>query len=272
MRRLVFSFVWTNWQVFYMEIYILRHGTTTWNKEHRIQGSTNIPLDDLGVEMARQTGLTFRKMGIRFDEVYSSPLSRAYETTLLAIGMGAELSPLEIPMIIPDSRLKELSFGNQEGRYIDELLREDVPFVYFKKDTAEYDRRAAMDPSMESLTDLCKRTADFLREVVECRENKPEEPEESDPGATGHLINRISFTENPERILISAHGVCNKGLLMHIRGEEDMGKFWGNGLQPNCGVDVVHFDEESGEYRIISENQIYYPEELLKKAGTFFSK
>ena len=242
-----------------MEIYILRHGITTWNKEHRIQGSTDTPLDSLGVEMARCTGESFRKQGIRFDRVYSSPLSRAYETTKLVLGIAEEdeKSALEMkgqgknfPEIITDPRLKELSFGKQEGRYISELLLEDVPFIYFKKDTAEYDRRAELEPSTESLRDLCKRTADFLKERIE------------DPGDT----------PRPERILISAHGACDKGLLMHIRGEEDMGKFWGNGLQPNCGVDVVHFDEERREYRILKENQIYYPEELLKKAGTFFSK
>ena len=271
-----------------MEIYILRHGTTEWNEEHRIQGSTDTPLDSLGVEMARLTGERFRELGLRFDRVYSSPLSRAYETTKLVLGIkdengdfGSEPETVrEIPEIITDVRLKELSFGNQEGRFISELLREDVPFIFFKDDPAEYDRRAALEPSAESLTDLCGRTADFLREVVEggLRTADFIKGDIEAGGRTEEFLkgaNKASCrtdTEEPQRILISAHGACNKGLLMHIRGERDLRNFWGNGLQPNCGVDVVHFDEENGAYRILEENRIFYPEEILKKAGTFFSE
>ena len=66
-----------------MIIYILRHGTTEWNRDHKIQGSTDILLDDVGREMARQTGLSLRDKGIKFDVVYSSPLKRAYQTALM---------------------------------------------------------------------------------------------------------------------------------------------------------------------------------------------
>ena len=299
-----------------MEIYILRHGTTEWNEEHRIQGSTDTPLDSLGVEMARLTGERFRELGLRFDRVYSSPLSRAYETTKLVLGISDENcdsgtrteDEREIPGIITDVRLKELSFGNQEGRFISELLREDVPFIFFKDDPAEYNRRAELEPSAESLTDLCRRTEGFLREVVEGGGRTADFMKGANEaggrtedfikganeagGRTEDFIKGVSEArcrtvdlikgdtkagfrtdkKMPQRILISAHGACNKGLLMHIRGERDLRNFWGNGLQPNCGVDVVHFDEENGAYRILEENRIFYPEEILKKAGTFFSE
>ena len=257
-----------------MELYILRHGTTVWNKEHRIQGSTDTSLDSLGLEMARRTGERFRELGIRFQRVYSSPMRRAFETARLVLGetsadtgkermQGGMTEKIVLrkgsgrqeaaSRIITDPRLRELSFGMQEGCFIKDLILEEAPFIFFKSDPAEYDRRAALDPSMESLTELCDRTGEFLREEIEMRLR--EETEE-----------RI-----PERILISAHGACNKGLLMHIRGERDMRKFWGGGLQPNCGVDVVHFDVSSGSYRILEENRIFYPEELLKEAGNLLS-
>ena len=63
-----------------MQIYLLRHGTTEWNSEHRIQGHTDIPLDSIGLKMAEETGKALHDMGIAFDLVYSSPLSRAIET------------------------------------------------------------------------------------------------------------------------------------------------------------------------------------------------
>ena len=224
-----------------MEIYILRHGTTEWNKLHRIQGTTDTALDALGTEMARLTGEYFRENDILFDRVFSSPLSRALKTAKLVSGM-------ETP--VTDDRLRELSFGIQEGRYVEEMMQEDLPFRYFRDDPAEYDRLAGKDESMESLTELCRRTSEFLSEMVE---NSPELPDNG-------------------RILISAHGACNKGLLMHIRGERDMGRFWGNGLQPNCGVDVVTYDKETGEYRIKAENRTFYPDELKNAAGSLLKE
>lgn len=234
-----------------MEIYILRHGTTEWNSEHRIQGNTDIALDQLGLEMARQTGLAFRVKGITFDRVYASPLKRAFETARLVAGDDAE--------IVTDDRLRELCFGTQEGRFVEEMERNvDVPFRFFKKKPSEYDRLAKMDPSMESLTELCERTADFLTEVVETLPKEVETlPEDVE-----------TLPEKVERILIVAHGACNKGLLMHIRGEKDMDRFWGPGLQANCGVSRVTFDCETREYSVEAESEIYYDEKLLEQISS----
>ena len=241
-----------------MEIYILRHGTTEWNSEHRIQGNTDIALDQLGLEMARQTGLAFREKGITFDRVYASPLKRAFETARLVAGDDAE--------IVTDDRLRELCFGTQEGRFVEEMERNvDVPFRFFKKKPSEYDRLAKMDPSMESLTELCERTADFLTEVVETLpkdvETLPEDVETLPEDVE-------TLPEKVERILIAAHGVCNKGLLMHIRGEKDMDRFWGPGLQANCGVSRVTFDWETREYTVEAESEIYYDEKLLEQISS----
>ena len=46
-----------------MKLYILRHGTTTWNALRKIQGCTDIPLDETGEEIARLTGLALKEAG-----------------------------------------------------------------------------------------------------------------------------------------------------------------------------------------------------------------
>jgi len=86
---------------------LVRHGQTDWNAERRLQGSTDIPLNDVGRGQARDA------VGIlapyEWDAIVSSPLSRAAETAdLIAEGLG-----LTVARRVPE--LTERSFGPAEG-------------------------------------------------------------------------------------------------------------------------------------------------------------
>ena len=59
-------------------LYIMRHGRTDWNVRHKLQGRTDIPLNDEGKMMAAEAGKKYAD--IHFDICYSSPLARAKET------------------------------------------------------------------------------------------------------------------------------------------------------------------------------------------------
>lgn len=88
-------------------IALIRHGSTAWNKEGRMQGSTDIPLDQEGLEQARRLGI--RLSDEHWDLMYTSHLSRARET-------GAIISRhLSINDIREDERLREVSGGLTEG-------------------------------------------------------------------------------------------------------------------------------------------------------------
>ena len=133
-----------------MEIYIVRHGTTTWNREKRIQGRNDIDLDPLGIRMADETSRALKSMGLVFDLVFSSPLKRAVETARI-LSPGSE--------IITDERLIELDFGKYEG--------EDSRILpYFGREPARYNKEA---PSYgaETLTSLLSRTTDFMKERID---------------------------------------------------------------------------------------------------------
>ena len=56
------------------ELYLVRHGETDWNRQRRIQGLTDIPLNDTGREQAGRRKLLTRRS---WDGIYTSPLSRA---------------------------------------------------------------------------------------------------------------------------------------------------------------------------------------------------
>lgn len=91
---------------------LIRHGETAWNAEHRIQGHLDIPLSATGIRQAASLGE--RLAAETVTAVYSSELARAW---LTAVPFAARLG-LDI---IPDSRLRERSFGVFEGLTVDEI-------------------------------------------------------------------------------------------------------------------------------------------------------
>ena len=93
-------------------ITLVRHGQTDWNLEGRIQGSTDIPLNDTGRAQARTAAL--RLAGTRFDQVYSSPLVRARETAEIIAG------ELGLPAPLIAVGMREHEFGDAEGLLWDE--------------------------------------------------------------------------------------------------------------------------------------------------------
>lgn len=88
-------------------LYLVRHGETDWNRLHRIQGSTDIPLNATGRAQARRTGQLLARR--QWDAIYSSPLSRAFETASI---VGSEVG-LTQPQAV--SELAERHYGEAEG-------------------------------------------------------------------------------------------------------------------------------------------------------------
>lgn len=92
-----------------MLIGLIRHGLTDWNKIGRIQGQSDIPLNDEGRKQAALLAERLLEEDIAWDFVITSGLSRAEETGRILA------SRLSIPILTPDLRLIERSFGQVEG-------------------------------------------------------------------------------------------------------------------------------------------------------------
>lgn len=91
------------------EIVLIRHGETNWNIEHRYQGTSDTPLNDLGNRQAQALANEIR--GEQWDQVISSPLKRAWGTAVpVAEAIGVNES-----LLIPDPRLMERAYGVAEG-------------------------------------------------------------------------------------------------------------------------------------------------------------
>lgn len=202
-----------------MEIYIVRHGETLWNREKRLQGRVDIELSDSGREAARLTGQALMETPI--DLIFSSPLKRAYETAVL-IRNGRDIE------IRTDDRLRELSFGHFEGDNFSELLKdESLTFRYFFKQPERY----VPADDAETLEHLIARAGDFMKEMIE------------------------PLSDTCSRVMIVAHGALNKGIMSYIKGH-DIKDFWSGGLQQNCNVIIVDYTD--GKYKILDETKLFY--------------
>ncbi|HYD75964.1 histidine phosphatase family protein [Ramlibacter sp.] len=96
-------------------IIAVRHGETSWNVDARIQGQTDIGLNDTGRWQARRVGLAL--VGEAISAIYTSDLGRARETACsIAETAGAPVTP--------HAGLRERCFGMFEGRTFDEIHRD----------------------------------------------------------------------------------------------------------------------------------------------------
>ena len=95
-----------------MNILLVRHGETPWNRDGRYQGHTDIPLSPDGEAQARALGE--RLTSTKIDRAVASPLSRARRTAELVLGQRAS-------MLTFDDGLKEISHGEWEGKLASEV-------------------------------------------------------------------------------------------------------------------------------------------------------
>lgn len=96
------------------EIVLIRHGETAWNVIGRLQGGSDVPLSDRGVDQATLVANELR--GTAWDVIISSPLQRAYQT---AVSIVKELG-LDESEIVSHPEFRERSYGHAEGLTIAE--------------------------------------------------------------------------------------------------------------------------------------------------------
>jgi len=90
---------------------LLRHGESTWNKENRFTGWTDVDLSAKGIEEAHQAGQALREKGYDFDIAYTSVLKRAIRTLWIVLD---EMDRMWLP-VVRHWRLNERHYGDLQG-------------------------------------------------------------------------------------------------------------------------------------------------------------
>jgi probable phosphoglycerate mutase len=173
----------------------MRHGKTDWNVKHKLQGRTNIPLNEEGRIMAAKAANEYKS--VHFDICYCSPLIRAKETAEIL------LKDRNIP-IIEDNRLVEISFGSYEGTE-NSFASPDCPINVIFNNPEKY---IASIGGTETFEELYHRTGDFLNEKV------------------------YPQLEQGKDILIVGHGAMNCSIVCQVKNLP-IEKFWSAGIE-NC--------------------------------------
>jgi 2,3-bisphosphoglycerate-dependent phosphoglycerate mutase len=93
------------------KLVLLRHGESTWNRENRFTGWTDVDLSERGVQEAREAGRTLKSEGYTFDVAYTSVLKRAIRTLWIVLD---EMDLMWIP-VHRSYRLNERHYGALQG-------------------------------------------------------------------------------------------------------------------------------------------------------------
>ena len=176
-------------------LYIMRHGKTDWNELRKLQGRSDIPLNEKGRTMAVSARDLYKD--VHFDVCYCSPLIRARETAEIF------LKDRNIPIII-DDRLAEMCFGVYEGTQ-NCFSIPDCPLNKFFQTPEEYTEPVQ---NAESMDELFARTGEFLKEIA------------------------YPLVEQNKDVLIMGHGAMNSSIICQVRNLQ-ISEFWSAGIE-NC--------------------------------------
>lgn len=203
-----------------MKIYLVRHGETQWNFVKKIQGITDIPLNEYGRELAQKTAIGLAH--IPFTKIISSPLDRALETAKIIT------STRDLP-IITDKRIQEISFGEYEGLVFkgpDRNVVDNNIDVFFTNPEAY-----VCPKDGESILSLQERTKSFITDLIE------------------------DASLEKDTILITSHGAAIRGMLSAIK-QTPISRFWEGGVHQNCAVTLIEVVDQTPV--ILEEGRIYY--------------
>jgi 2,3-bisphosphoglycerate-dependent phosphoglycerate mutase len=235
-----------------LQLVLLRHGESIWNKENRFTGWIDVDLSEKGVEEAKKAGRFLKANGFTFDLAFTSVLKRGIKTLWIVL---EEMDLMWIP-VYQSWRLNERHYGALQGLYKDKIATEvgeeqvliwrrsyDVPPPALKTTDPRYsgddprykDLNYDEIPLTESLKDTVERFLPYWHETI------------------------APLVKNGKKVIISAHGNSLRALVKYLDNlsEEEIVS-----LNIPTGIPLVY--ELNNDLKPISHYYIGDPEEVEK--------
>jgi 2,3-bisphosphoglycerate-dependent phosphoglycerate mutase len=231
---------------------LLRHGESTWNKENRFTGWTDVDLTDRGREEAREAGRLIAAEGLSFDVAHTSLLTRAIRTLWMALD-EMDLVWLETHK---SWRLNERHYGALQGLNKAETAAKfgeaqvlawrrsyDTPPPALAADDERHEGRDARYqgvavPSTECLKDTVARVLPYWESAI------------------------APAVRAGKRVLVAAHGNSMRALIKHLDGVSDADIV---GLNVPTGVPLVY--ELDANLRPLKHYYLGDPAEVAKRVA-----
>lgn len=172
------------------KLLIARHGETDWNLNGKWQGQSDVPLNGNGIKQANSLALEL--LDKRIDQIYSSDLSRAFNTAEIISGY-LHLGPVQI-----EKRLRERNFGMFEGMTTTQIA-DSMDVTRDEVSMLDMDKFPSVEP-----------WHDFLQRI-------------------SSAIDHISEMKNDRTVLIVAHGGVMRGLHQKFMNGHKPRTFFNNG-------------------------------------------
>lgn len=217
------------------KIVLLRHGESTWNKENRFTGWTDVELSEKGVSEAHEAGKLLKKDGYNFELVFTSVLKRAIGTMVIVLDeMGLQNLP-----VVKSWRLNERHYGALQGlnkaetaeKYGEEQVKlwrrsyDTQPPALTKDD----ERYPGNDPMYKDLNEKELPLTECLKDTVE--RFLPYWEEEIAPEV-----------KNGKNVLVVAHGNSLRALVKYLDNVSDEEI---TGLNIPTGIPLVYELDEN---------------------------
>jgi 2,3-bisphosphoglycerate-dependent phosphoglycerate mutase len=244
-----------------MKLVLVRHGESTWNKENRFTGWTDVDLSEKGKQEALKAGQTLKKEGYTFDIAYTSVLKRAIRTLWIILD---EMDLMWIP-VYRSWRLNERHYGALQG-----LNKAEMAAKYGEEQVFIWRRSYDIQPPA-----LLKNDARYPGNDPRYRDLAPQDIPltESLKDTVARFMPYWHNTLTPaiksgQKIVISAHGNSLRALVKYL---DDIPDTEITGLNIPTGIPLVYELDNNlkpvTHYYLGSAEEIRQAEEAVARQG-----
>ncbi len=233
-------------------IVLLRHGESTWNKENRFTGWTDVDLTEKGIAEAYKAGESLKEKGFIFDKIYTSLLKRAIKTMNCVLDkMDQEWVPIE-----KSWRLNEKHYGALQG-----LNKAETAEKYGEHQVQIWRRSYDVAPMPLSEDDPRNPKFDIRYKNVPDKDlPRTESLKETVARILPYWKNVIFPTlDEANQLLVVAHGNSLRGIIKYLKdiSDEEI-------VHLNLPTGVPYVFEFDDQKNLVADYFIGDPEEIRK--------